>query len=69
MHVLESLVQVFLKQNYPVIRIFNSLPCSLTNLKNERAKLNVALERYINKHSFYSVDEFLICTDHLYIEL
>jgi hypothetical protein len=33
------------------IRIFNSLPLSLTNIKNEKA-------RYLNTHSIYSVDEF-----------
>jgi hypothetical protein len=47
------------------IRIFNSLPRSLTNLKNEEAQFKVALRRYLNVLSFYSVDEFLMCTDNL----
>jgi IS1 family transposase len=47
------------------IRIFNSLPHSLTNLKNEKAQFKVALRRCLNAHSFYSVDEFLMCTDNL----
>jgi hypothetical protein len=34
------------------IRIFNSLPRSLTNLKNEKAQFKVALRRYLNVHSF-----------------
>jgi hypothetical protein len=50
---------------YSGIRIFNSLPRSLTNLKNEKAQFKVALRRYLNAHSFYSVDEFLMCVDKL----
>jgi hypothetical protein len=41
------------------IRIFNSLPLSLINVKNEKAKFKVALRRYLNTHSIYSVDEIL----------
>jgi hypothetical protein len=48
---------------YSAIRIFHSLPCSLTNLKNEKAQFKVALRRYLNAHSFYWVDEFVMCTD------
>jgi hypothetical protein len=50
---------------YSSIRIFNSLPYSVTNLKNEKAQFKVALRRHLNAHSFYSVDEFLMCTDKL----
>jgi hypothetical protein len=50
---------------YSGIRIFSSLPYSVTNLKNEKAKFKVALRRYLNAHCFYSVDEFLMCTDKL----
>jgi hypothetical protein len=50
---------------YSGIRIFNSLPCSHINLKNEKAQFKVTLRRYLNAHSFYSVDEFLMCTDNL----
>jgi hypothetical protein len=46
---------------YSGIRIFNSLPCSITNLKNEKTKSKVTLKQYLNAHSFYSVDEFLAC--------
>jgi hypothetical protein len=45
------------------IRIFNSLPRSRTHIKNEKAQFKVALRRYLNAHSFYSVDEFFMCTD------
>jgi hypothetical protein len=50
---------------YSSIRIFNSLPYSVTKLKNEKAQFKVALRRYLNAHCFYSVDEFLMCTDKL----
>jgi hypothetical protein len=47
------------------IRIFNSLPYSVTNVKNWKAEFKVALRRYLNAHSFYCVDEFLMCTGKL----
>jgi hypothetical protein len=50
---------------YYSIRIFNSLPYSGTNLKNEKAQFKVALRRYLNARSFYSVGEFLMCADNL----
>jgi hypothetical protein len=50
---------------YSGIIIFNSLPHSLTNLKNEMAQFQVALRRYLNAHCLYSVDEFFVCTDYL----
>jgi hypothetical protein len=50
---------------YSGIRIINSLPRSITNLKNEKAKFKATLKKYLNAHSFYSVDEFLACTDDL----
>jgi hypothetical protein len=42
------------------IKIFNSLPSSLTSLVNRKSQFKVALKRYLNTHSFYSVDEFLM---------
>jgi hypothetical protein len=50
---------------YSGIRIFNGLPCSITNLKNEKTKFKVALKKYLNAHCFYSMDECLACTDNL----
>jgi hypothetical protein len=35
---------------YSSIRIFSSLPYSVTNLKNEKAQCKVALRRYLNAH-------------------
>jgi hypothetical protein len=40
-------------------KIFNTLPCCLRSLKNKKVKFKAALKRYLNAHSFYSVDEFL----------
>jgi hypothetical protein len=50
---------------YADIKIFNSLPRGLTILKKEKAKFKVTLRKYINTHSFYSVDEFL-CVKMIY---
>ena len=50
---------------YSGIRIFNTLPRSITNLKNQKKKFKVALKEFRNAHSLYSVDEFLACTDDL----
>ena len=52
--------------SYSVIRIFNGLPRSITNLKNEKTHFKVALKKFLNAHSFYSVDEFFTCTDDTY---
>ena len=51
---------------YSGIRIFNSLPRSITNLKNEKTQFKVALNKFLNAHSFYSVDELFTCTDDMY---
>jgi uncharacterized membrane protein len=52
--------------SYSGIRIFNSLPRSITNLKNEKTQFKVALKRFFNGHFFYSVDELFTCTDDMY---
>jgi IS1 family transposase len=41
------------------IKIFNSLPSNLTSLTNKKSQFKVELKRYLNTHSFYSVEEFL----------
>jgi hypothetical protein len=45
---------------YTGIKIFNTLLSSLTSLVNKKSQFKVALKRYLNTHSFYSVDEFLM---------
>ena len=52
--------------SYSGIRIFNSLPWSITNFKNEKTQFKVALKKFLNAHSFYSVDELSTCTDDMY---
>jgi len=47
--------------SYSGIRIFNSLPQSIINLKNEKTHFKVALKKFLNAHLFYSVDEFFTC--------
>ena len=46
---------------YTGIKIFDSLPRSLTILKNEKTKFRVSLQKYLNTCSFYSVEEYFIC--------
>jgi hypothetical protein len=48
------------------IRIFISLPCSLTGLKNGNAQSKVSFRRYLNTHTFYPVDEFFYVSRHPY---
>ena len=45
---------------------FNSLPRIITNLKNEKTQFKEALKKFLNAHSFYSVDELFTCTDDMY---
>jgi hypothetical protein len=42
------------------IKIFNSLLSNLRSLMNKMAQFKVALKRYLNTHSFYSVEECLM---------
>jgi HKD family nuclease len=42
------------------IKLLNSLPSSLKSLVNKKAEFKVVLKRYLNTHSFYSVEEFLM---------
>jgi len=55
--------------SYSGIKIFNSLPRSITSLKNEKTQFRIALKKFIYAHSFYSVDEFFTCTDDAYVLL
>jgi hypothetical protein len=50
---------------YAGIKIFNSLPPSLTVLKNYKGKFKSALRKYQHTHPFYSLDEFFMCRDNL----
>jgi hypothetical protein len=48
---------------YAGIRIFNSLPYSLTIIKNEHTKYKAALRQYLNTHTCHSVNEYFMCKD------
>jgi hypothetical protein len=50
---------------YAGINIFNSLPPSLTVLKNDKAKFKAALRKYLYTNSFYSVDKIFRRKDDL----
>jgi hypothetical protein len=43
------------------IKIFNSLLCSVTGLKDQKAQHIAALRRHSNTHRFQFLGEFLIC--------
>jgi hypothetical protein len=43
------------------INIFNSLPPSVTILKNDKAEFKAALRKHQHSCSFYSVDEIFMC--------
>jgi hypothetical protein len=45
---------------YSGIKLLNSLPSSLKSFVNKKAEFKVVLIRYLNTHSFYSVEEFLM---------
>ena len=50
---------------YAGIKIFNSLPPSVTILNNDKAKFEAALRKYLHTCSFYSVDKFFVCKNSL----
>jgi hypothetical protein len=62
---IDSIIHLYRTAQSPHVTRGSSLPRSLTNLKNEKAQVKVAQRRYLNAHCFYSVDEFLMCTDKL----
>jgi hypothetical protein len=44
--------------SYYAMRIFNSLPNSIKNLRNDRVKFKIELRIHLITHSFYSLTEF-----------
>jgi hypothetical protein len=41
-------------------KLVNNLKLDLESLMNEKARFNIALKRYVNTYSFYTVHEFLL---------
>jgi hypothetical protein len=50
---------------YAGIKIFNNLPYTILSSVNEKAQFKVALKRYLNIHSFYSIDDYLMFRNNL----
>ena len=46
--------------SYAGVKIFNSLPSSISNIRNDNLRFKVALPRYLMDHSFYLLAEFLM---------
>ena len=44
---------------YSGIKVFNSLPRALKDISSKPGKFKIALRKFLQKHSFYSLDEFL----------
>ena len=50
---------------YAGIKFFNSLPPTVTILKNDMATFKAPFRKYLYTHSLYSIDEFFMCYDDL----
>ena len=44
--------------SYAAVKIFNSLPSSISNLRNDKKQFKSALRKYLMTHCFYSINEF-----------
>jgi hypothetical protein len=44
--------------SYAAVKIFNSLPSSTSNLRNDKKQFKSALWKYLMTHCFYSINEF-----------
>jgi hypothetical protein len=44
--------------SYVAVKIFNSLPSSISNLRNIKKQFKPALRRYLMTHCFYSINKF-----------
>ena len=56
---------ILFPKKYILCRHQNFQQSSLTIFKNDKAKFKAVLRKYLNTHSFYSVDELFICKDDL----
>jgi hypothetical protein len=46
--------------HYEGIKIFNKLPIKIKNTPSNLKKFKAALKHFLNTHSFYTVDEYLM---------
>jgi hypothetical protein len=44
--------------SYVAVKIFNTLPSSISNLRNDKKHFKSALRRYLMTYCFYSINEF-----------
>jgi hypothetical protein len=54
--------------SYADVKILNSLPSSISNLRNDKLHFKVALQRYLMDRSFYSLAEFLMCRKDIFYD-
>jgi hypothetical protein len=48
---------------YSGVKVFNSLPKTLKDISNKPGKFKIALKHFLQTHSFYCFDEFLISSE------
>jgi hypothetical protein len=53
---------------YSGIKLFNSLPINIINLKNDKKQFRIALRSYLETHSFYSVEELIVQSRHPHVK-
>jgi hypothetical protein len=44
---------------YSDVKLFNMLPNSISTLRTDKNKFRIALQRCLQKNSFYTIDEFI----------
>jgi hypothetical protein len=44
---------------YSGVKLFNIVPSNILALKNDKNQFRVALQGYLQSHSFYSINEFI----------
>jgi hypothetical protein len=45
--------------HYMGIKMFNNLPQSIKDVSNNARNFEICLKRFLHKHSFYSIEEYL----------
>jgi hypothetical protein len=53
---------------YSGIKLFNSLPINIINLKNDKKQFRIVLRSYLQTHYFYSVEELIAQSRHPHVK-
>jgi hypothetical protein len=53
---------------YLSIKLFNTLPINIINLKNDKKQFRIVLRSYLQTHSFYSVEELIVQSRHPHVK-